>query len=129
MRLINETRQVENDDEDVHRAANGELIRVQDATSEEGRAAYNNIDDNINRTPGLLESCLSPDLPDRKRYAIKEKVSLGIYKPSFTMQPDTASLTNVQNNIFREHNTATNINDKSIEESSPQLKTCYRDSV
>ena len=41
-----------------------------------------------NLTPGLLESSLSPELPDRKRYAIKEKVSLGIYKPSFTMQPD-----------------------------------------
>ena len=41
-----------------------------------------------NISPGLLETSLSPDLPDRKRYAIKEKVSLGIYKPSFAVQPD-----------------------------------------
>lgn len=30
-------------------------------------------------TPGHLETSLSPELPDRKRYAIKEKVNLGVY--------------------------------------------------
>ena len=107
MRLINDTKQVE---DGVHQIANGELIRVQDANSEEEKAASNY--DSSNLTPGLLESCLSPDLPDRKRYAIKEKVSLGIYKPSFTMQPDLANITN---GIFRDCNTSTNLNDKSID--------------
>jgi len=38
----------------------------------------------------MFENGLSPDIPDRKRYAIKEKVSLGVYKPSFSMQPDNS---------------------------------------
>ena len=117
MRLISETKQVE---EGLHRTANGELIRVQDANNDEGQqqqlASSTSNNNESNATPGLLESCLSPDLPDRKRYAIKEKVSLGLYKPSFTMQPDTASLTNV----FREQrNTSTNLNERSVEEFAP----------
>lgn len=38
----------------------------------------------------LFENGMSPEIPDRKRYAIKEKVSLGVYKPSFSMQPDSS---------------------------------------
>lgn len=32
---------------------------------------------------GLFDDNRSPELPDRKRYAQKEKVSLGLYQPSF----------------------------------------------
>ena len=113
-------------DEPVQRIVNGELIRVQDANNEEGQAASSSMYESNNLTPGLLESCLSPDLPDRKRYAIKEKVSLGVYKPSFSMQPENISKTAAAANIvnLRDRTSSTNLNDKSIDcigEQSPKL--------
>ena len=99
---------------------------MQDANNEEGQAASSSMYESNNLTPGLLESCLSPDLPDRKRYAMKEKVSLGVYKPSFSMQPDNNSKTAAGVNLPAQcdRTSSSNLNDKSIDcigEQSPKL--------
>ena len=41
-------------------------------------------------TTAIFDNGMSPDLPDRKRYAIKANVSLGVYRPSFGIQPDSS---------------------------------------
>ena len=68
------------------------LIKVQDSKAPSQLAMQTTPEPAAPAIEALAESSLSPELPDRKRYALKNKVNLGIYKPSFSMQPDTASL-------------------------------------
>ena len=102
VRLINEARHLsENNRPSYEAQANAvdnvsdeQPIRVMDSNVDDDRSAGaiqgNHNQQQLLSTFGLFEDSRSPEMPDRKRYAQKEKVNLGLYQPSFTMAQNPA---------------------------------------